>query len=70
MQQEFNSNGVFWRLLIEVIGGEVLIYKNNEEEPFYYFDTNTWHSNFKRHMADKNWFTKEMSDFINSQIPN
>jgi len=68
MEKQFNSNGLFWKLLIEIIDGEVLFTKNDETEPFYYFSTDSWHSNFKTHMDDKRWFTPEMAEFIDKNI--
>ncbi len=68
MKKQFNSNGIFWQLIIEIVNDEVLIYKNGEKDPFYYFETSRWYDTFKRHMADKNWFTQEMSDFITENI--
>lgn len=64
----FSPPVLFQLLLIEITKDEVLFYKNNEQDCFYWFDKEQWHRNFKDHMADKNWFTKDMSDFINKNV--
>lgn len=68
VQQYFTSPILFQILLIKIEKAEVLFYKNNEIECFYYFDTDLWDSNCKTHMMQKNWFTLEMADFITSNI--
>jgi len=67
-EQYFSPPVLFRTLLIVIENNEVLFYKNDDPVEFYYFNADMWHSNFKAHMADKNWFTKEMSDFITSNI--
>ena len=68
VQQYFTPPVLFQIVLIKIDKAEVLFFKNNETECFYYFDTDVWHSNFKSHMMQKNWFTSKMADFITSNI--
>lgn len=68
IEQWFSPPVLCKTLLIEITDDEVLFYKNDEDDCFYYFDKDMWHSNFSTHMVQKNWFTKEMFDFINSNI--
>jgi len=71
MRKEFNSNGVFWSLLISIEKDEILFYKNAEDEPFYYItviDYQVYNKLWESHLSEKNWFTNEMLTFINSQI--
>lgn len=65
IEKSFNSNGQFWLLIIKIDNGEVLFFKNNESHPFYWFLEPEWYDEFtQQHMAEKNWFTKSMADFI------
>jgi len=68
VEKYFNSNGLFWQTIIKIEDGEILIFKNNESHPFYYFNESEWDMRLQEHMADKNWFTQEMAYFISQNI--
>ena len=65
IQQQFSPGALWWNVTIKLEAGEFLFYKNNETHPFYYFLMEHYDS---AHMLDKNWFTKDMHNFIIENI--
>jgi hypothetical protein len=71
MEKQFSSNGIFWRVIIKNENGEILFFKENEDEPYYYFSHEDYKLNFEHwynHLIQKTWFTNEMFIFITAQI--
>lgn len=43
---------------------EILV---NEKDYFYSFPKHDWDDSMEKHMSYKNWFTKEMENYINNK---
>jgi len=65
ISEQFNANGIFWRVVIEFVDNEFLFYRENDTYPFYYFDSMYYDAD---HMRNKNWFTEKMHNFITDCI--
>lgn len=69
--KKFNAPGIFWQLTVENKDGEILFFKNEDTEPFYYFGHEDYKMNYERweeHLKEKSWFTDKVLTFINAQI--
>jgi len=58
--------GEFSEIEIDITDGIVKFYIYGAV--FYDFFLCNWEPYYKKHMADKKWFTKQMADFITENI--
>jgi len=70
MQQTFENGATQKRpITIKIENGCITFhFKNEGDREFYWIEVKDWDAKYLKHMNAKNWFSKEMADFINTNI--